>query len=257
MNVDLAQLQPLIAGLLWPLGRIAGLMLTAPILGANSIPVRVRVGIALILTLALAPLAQAPAQLDPLSLPALVVVAQQVVTGAAIGFALRLAFEAVALGGDLIASTMGLGFSQVVDPQSGASTPLMGQFYLVIASLLFLAMNGHLALIALLADGMRGHALATLHIGPDGLWDLLGWTTHLFGGAIRVALPALIALLIVNAGFGAISRAAPSMNLFAVGFPITITLGFVVIWLSLRTLPDAFNALLDSVTPLMRHLAGG
>lgn len=256
MTFDLSQLQPLLAGLIWTLARISGLMLVAPVLGASAIPARVKVGVLLVLTLTLAPLTRTPAHIDPLGMFSLVVVTQQLVTGAAIGFVLRLAFEAVSLGGDLIASTMGLGFAQVVDPQNGASTPLMGQFYLVLTTLLFLAMNGHLALIELLADGLRGHSLAQTHVTDAGLWHVAEWALHLFAGALRVALPALVALLIVNAGFGAISRAAPSMNLFAVGFPITLSLGFVVIWMSLPTLSDALTALLDAAMTLMRSLAG-
>nr|WP_277344490.1 flagellar biosynthetic protein FliR [Oleiagrimonas sp. C23AA] len=254
--MDISQLQQLIAAWLWPMARVTGLVLVAPVFGATAVPVRVRVGLVLVLTMVLAPLTRLPAHVDPLSLSSMLVVCQQVITGAAIGFVLRLAFEAVALGGTLIANTMGLSFAMVVDPQQGTQTSAMSQLYMVMATMLFLALNGHLALIQLLAQGMSGHNLAQLHIGQDDIWQLLTWALHLFNGAVRVALPALIALLIVNIGFGAISRAAPSMNLFAVGFPITLSLGLVVVWMSLRVLPGAFEALLDTASGLMRHLAG-
>lgn len=256
MSIDLAQLQQWVAMLLWPLARVTGLMLMAPVFGASTLPAQVKAGLMLILTLTLAPLAQVPQGVDPLSLHSLLVVTEQLLTGAAIGLVLRLAFEAISMAGQLIASTMGLGFSEVVDPVHGGQTSSTGQFYLILATLLFLTMNGHLALIELMADGMRGKALADTHIDYRDMWVVLGWTSHLFTGAIRVALPALVALMIVNVGFGAISRAAPSMNLFAVGFPITMSLGFIVIWMSLRMLPGAFQTLWEAAGPLMRHLAG-
>lgn len=253
--LDLAQWPSLVAAWLWPMARVSGLILTAPILGASSLPPRVRIGLVLVLTAVLAPLTQAPAHVDPLSLSSMLVVTQQFLTGMAIGFVLRLAFEAVSLGGALIASAMGLGYAMVIDPQQGGQSSTLSQLYMALATLLFLAMNGHLALIELLAQGLHGHALRSAHIRDEDLWHVLVWTAHLFNGAVQVALPALIALLVVNLGFGAISRAAPSMNLFAVGFPITLSLGLIVIWLALRVLPDAFGTLLDSAVALMRQLA--
>ncbi|HET7266968.1 MAG TPA: flagellar biosynthetic protein FliR [Oleiagrimonas sp.] len=256
MNFDLAQLQLLIAALLWPLARVSGLMLTAPVLGARTIPVRVRAGLALVLALVLMPLAPLPGKVDPLSVAALVTVMQQLVVGAAIGFALKLAFEALSMGGELVASTMGLGFAQVVDPQQGHSAPTLGQFYLLLATLIFLAMNGHLQLIALLATGMHGASWQAAMPSGDTLWSLLAFASHLFAGAVLVALPAKASLLVVNLGFGAISRAAPSMNLFSIGFPISICLGFVAVWLGLRALPGAFDALQRAAFELARAISG-
>lgn len=254
MNFDIGQLQALIASLMWPLARVSGLLLTAPVLGANSIPPRVKIGLALLLALVLVPLAPS-GHVDPLSITSLVTVMQQLVVGAAMGFALKLAFEALSFAGDLVASTMGLGFAQVVDPQQGHSAPAIGQFYVLLATLIFLALNGHLQLIALLATGMQ-HASWQAVMPGGNLWQLLTFASHLFAGAVLVALPALASLLVVNFGFGAISRAAPSMNLFSIGFPITICLGFVVVWLSLRTLPGAFDALQRAAFVVVRAIAG-
>lgn len=251
----MAQLQAWIAALMWPLARVSGLLLTAPVLGANSIPPRVKIGLALVLALILIPLAPSPGHVDSLSITSLVTVMQQLVVGAAMGFALKLAFEALSFAGDLVASTMGLGFAQVVDPQQGHSAPAIGQFYVLLATLIFLALNGHLQLIALLATGMQ-HASWQAMMPGGNLWQLLTFATHLFSGAVLVALPALASLLVVNLGFGAISRAAPSMNLFSIGFPITICLGFVVVWLSLRTLPNAFDALQRAAFVVVRTIGG-
>lgn len=256
MTFAMSQLQVLVAALLWPLARVSGLMLTAPILGASVLPARVRVGVALALALALMPLAPVPGKLDPLSIAALITVMQQLVVGAAMGFALKLAFEALSFGGELVASTMGLGFAQVVDPQAGHNAPVLGQFYLLLATLIFLAMNGHLELISLLATGMQHASWQSAMPGGGALWNLLLFATHLFSGAVMVALPAMAALLVVNLGFGAISRAAPAMNLFSIGFPISICLGFIAVWLGLRTLPGAFDSLQHAAFALVRVLSG-
>jgi len=256
VNFELAQLQTLIAALLWPLARISGLMLTAPVLGARTIPVRVRVGIALVLTLVLMPLAPSPGKVDPLSLAALVTVMQQMVVGAAMGFALKLAFEALSMGGELVASSMGLSFAQTVDPQQGQSAATLGQFYLLLATLIFLAMDGHLQLIALLATGMQHGSWQAAMPSGNTLWSLVGFASHLFAGAVLVALPAMAALLVVNLGFGAISRAAPAMNLFSIGFPISICLGFIAVWLGLRALPGAFDSLQRAAFDLVRMISG-
>jgi flagellar biosynthetic protein FliR len=220
MNFEMAQLQALIAALLWPLARVSGLMLTAPVLGAQTIPVRLRVGLALMLALVLMPLAPLPGKVDPLSIAALVTVMQQLVVGAAIGFALKLAFEALSFGGELVASAMGLGFAEVMDPQQGHSAPALGQFYLLLATLIFLAMDGHLELISLLATGMQHGSWQAMAPGGGALWSLLAFASHLFAGAVLVALPALASLMEVNNGFGAVSLAEPANTLFAIGFPL-------------------------------------
>ena len=253
--IDLAQL-PLWAGrAMWVLARVAGLCLVAPVFGATAAPMQVRVAVVVLLTLVLLPLA--PGRVDPTSAAGVATLVSQVLVGAAIGFVLWLGFQAVAYGGQLVAQGMGLGFAESVDPASGGGSPALGQFYLLLVTLLFLAMDGHLRLIALLAESFRRLPPGAGNVTPAGLHAVALFGGELFLGAVRVALPALTALLVVNMGFAAISRAAPSMNLFAVGFPITLCLGFVALWLSLRSLPGAFGAIEDRAWALMRELAGG
>jgi flagellar biosynthetic protein FliR len=253
-TVDLAALEVWFGGLLWALGRVGGLCLIAPVLGASMIPARIRVGLVVMLTLVLAPLA--PAAIDPLSAAGVATMVSQILIGASVGFVLKLVFEAVAFGGELVGQGMSLGFAEIINPGGGGSTPVLSQFYTVLVTLLFLALNGHLRLIALLADSFHTLPPGPVALGPEGLHAVVLFGAHLFAGAVRVALPAVTALLVVNIGFAAISRAAPSMNLFAVGFPITVSLGFIALWLSLRSLPGAFQALQGDAWSLMRELMG-
>lgn len=254
MPIDLSQLEGWVGGALWALARISGLMLVAPVLGSALIPMRIRIGLTILLTVTLAPLA--PLDIRPLSAAGVAVLAQQVLVGAALGFILKLVFEAVSFGGQFVSQAMSLGFAETVNPGVGGSTPVVSQFYTMLVTLLFLVMNGHLQLISLLADSFRTLPVGGPGIGAEGLWGVLTFATHLFAGAVRVALPALTAVLVVNLGFGAISRSAPSMNLFAVGFPITICLGVLAVWLSLRALPGAFESLQVTAWTAMRQLIG-
>jgi flagellar biosynthesis protein FliR len=254
MPLDLGQLEGWVGSACWAMARISGLMLVAPIFSATTVPARIRLGITVLLTIVLAPLA--PLDIRPLSAAGVATLAQQILIGGALGFTLKLVFEAVSYAGQYVSQAMSLGFAEVVNPGAGGTTPVLSQFYMMMVTLLFLVMNGHLQLIDLLAESFRSLPVGQDGIGTNGLWGVLTFTTHLFSGAVRVALPALTALLVVNLGFGAISRSAPSMNLFAVGFPITICLGMVAVWLALRGLPSAWDSLTTDAWEAMRQLIG-
>lgn len=253
-TIDFAQLQVFLGGLLWAMGRVAGFVLVAPVFGSSVIPARIRVAISLMLTLILAPLA--PARIDPMSGIGVATTISQVLIGVSVAFVLKLVFEAVSFGGQMISQGMNLSFSEVVNPQGGGSTTVLSQYYMALAILIFVSMNGHLRLLGLLAESFRSLPPGGNLIDVAGLHAVVMFGSELFAGAVRVALPAITSLLVVNIGFAAISRAAPSMNLFAVGFPITITLGIVVLWLSLRSLPGALQALEDNAWSLMGQLIG-
>jgi len=254
--LDLSQLPAWLGGLFWAMGRVGGLFLMAPVFSSSVLSPRVRISLVLVLTLVLAPLA--PTTIDLLSAEGVATLVSQILIGAAVGFVLRLVFEAVSFGGGLVAQSMSLGFSEVANPQGGGSSVVvLSQFYLILVTLLFLVMNGHLQLISLLAESFHTLPPGSGAIGVNGLHAVASFGTQLFSGAVLVALPAMTSLLVVNIGFAAISRAAPSMNLFAVGFPITICLGFIALWLSLRSLPGAFDALQGNAWSLMHELIGG
>lgn len=251
MTLTFAMLAEWMQRLSWPLARIVGFMLVAPLFSAMTIPRRVRVGLALALAVLLAPVIEPPAG-SPFTLAGVAVMVREVMIGGLIGLMLRLVIEAVTFGGQVIGLSMGLGFGEVVDPISGARTPQLGQFYGLLATLLFIAMDGHLALIEALAV-----SFSMAPIGHDRLdvsiWrDLVLYAGVLFSGALRIALPAVTAILVVNLGFGVMSRAAPGMNLFAVGFPTALAIGFLVIWLSLGSVLPVFQGLFADA---MSHLA--
>ena len=249
------QLNAWLAELFWPFVRIGSCFMVAPAFGAQSVPARVRIVLAGAVALLVAPLVQIP-DITPLSAAGVVVTVQQVIIGAALGFSLQILFEAVSLGGELLANSMGLSLAFNLDPQNGASTPTVGQLYTVLVTLLFLVLNGHLALIRTLVAGFKTLPIGTTGLGAAGIWSVVNWGSQLFSGALAVALPGVTALLIANLAFGVVSRAAPTLNIIAVGLPLSLIFGLVVIIAGLPTLESSFIRLLAAALDFLRHLSG-
>jgi flagellar biosynthetic protein FliR len=260
ISVSSDQLMQWIGIYFWPFLRIGACLMVAPVFGARTVPPRARLVLAAALTILLAPLIKAPANVDLLSGASFTIVIQQMVIGMALGFATQLIFDAVGMGGQLLANSMGLSFAMNVDPLHGASTPVLGQFYTIIVTLTFLAMNGHLVLIESLLQSFTSLPVGATGLGGDGLWMLVNFGGTLFSGALMIALPGLAAMLIVNFGLGVMSRAAPSLNLFAVGFPAALALGLIIVLLGLPAMQSSFMKLSGSLwmfLTTMTNAAGG
>lgn len=239
----------------WPFFRVAGLVMVAPVFGARVVPARIKIALSVALSLLLGTVVSTPRSFD-LSFATGVVVVQEVLLGIALGFALQLLFEGLVLAGQTIAMTMGLGFATMVDPERGVSVPVLGQFLLMLGILVFLSMGGHLALIRLLADSFT---LAPIGepLTRQSLHTILGWGGFMFAAALRIALPAVTALVVVNLAFGVMSRAAPTLNLFAVGFPAALLAGFLVLLLGLGSFVSIFSGELAQMLRELSGLLGG
>ncbi|HUO81210.1 MAG TPA: flagellar biosynthetic protein FliR [Steroidobacteraceae bacterium] len=236
LTLDFTRLLAGLEGYGWAFLRVTGFMLLAPVFGAALVPRRVKLVLALALTLILAPLTPATAAIDPFSATALLTAAEQVLVGVAIAFVVQVVFDALSLAGQLVATTMGLGFATMIDPARGASTAVVSQFYLILGMLIFLALDGHIALISVLADSFRVLPPGPAALGPESFLALARWGGRIFEAGTMIALPAVVGLVLVNLALGIVSRAAPQLNLFAVGFPISMLLGFTMLMLSLPTL---------------------
>ena len=257
ISLTAGQIEAWMAAYLWPLIRIGACLMVAPIFGARFVPGRYKIILAGAITLLVAPLLPPVPDVSPFSGPGLVITAQQIIIGVAIGFVLQIVFDALAMGGQLLANTMGLSFAFNVDPLRGASAPVVGQFYTLIATLTFLALNGHIAIIEVLVDGFRDLPIGTSGLGTDGYWQIVQWGSQLFRGALMVSLPGLTALLIVNLAFGVVSRAAPSLNLFAIGFPVTLVGGLLIVLAGLPSMQEAFIQLMRESLSFAGNLMGG
>jgi flagellar biosynthesis protein FliR len=252
-----AQLEGWISQLYWPFIRIGACFMVAPAFGALFLPARMRLVLAGAVAYLVAPLIPQPTGIIAFSPAGIVITIQQVIIGVSLGFALQILFDAVSMGGQLLANSMGLSFAFNVDPMRGTGTPALGQLYALLVMLTFLALDGHLALIEMLVQGFRTLPVGETGLTNQGLWSVVAWGTQIFSGALAVALPGITALLVVNLAFGVMSRAAPSLNLFAVGFPISLVFGLVIIIVGLPALQSAFVELLGKAFMLLRALQGG
>jgi flagellar biosynthetic protein FliR len=252
--IELATLQHWLGLLFWPFVRIGACLMVAPVFGASYVPPRLRLILAGALTLAVAPLLPAITDVPLLSAAGALVTMQQLLIGAALGFALQMVFDALALGGQLLANGMGLGFAFNLDPLRGVTTPALGQLYVVLGTLTFLALDGHLALISTLVDSFKGLPIGESGLDPARLRGLADWGSMLFNGALRIALPGVTALLVINLAFGVMSRAAPALNLFAVGLPVTLVFGLSIVMFGMPAIGTAFTSLLNEAFSFMRSL---
>jgi flagellar biosynthetic protein FliR len=240
-----AQLNTWLGAYLWPMVRIGAMLLAIPLFSSRQVPARFRLVLVVAITLLLAPTLPPQPQADVLSHTGFIIMLQQVLIGVLMGFILQMVFAALIFGGQVIAYSMGLGFASMVDPANGVQVPVVAQFYLILATLLFLIFNGHLLSIELIADSFATMPVAVDGITRNGLLEVVAWGSRLFTGGLLIALPIVGAMLMVNMGMGVVMRAAPQLNIFSIGFPITMLLGFALIWVTLPNVFSVFNGILD------------
>lgn len=249
-----AQIGGWVGQFLLPLFRIASLLMVMPVIGTQLVPTRVRLYLALAICLVLAPNLPPMPQFDSVSLQSMLLIGEQVLIGVMFGFVLQLYFQLFSVAGQIIAIQMGLGFASMVDPANGVSVPVLGQFLLMLVTLLFLAMNGHLVVFEVLAE-----SFVTLPVGQgllvDHYWELAGKLGWVLAAGLLLALPVVIALLVVNLAFGVMTRAAPQLNIFSIGFPLTLVLGLFIFWLGIADFLAHFQALTSDALQLLRELA--
>lgn len=254
LNIDAADLSAWVGRLWWPVLRIGGFVAVAPIASESTVPARVKIVLTLGLAFLIAPLAQAPAALSIFSAAGLLAAVQEMLIGVAIGMVVQLAFESLTLAGQTISMTMGLGFATLVDPQRGATTAVLGQMFMVIATLTYLAINGHLILLGALANSFQTLPIGTPHVDRDFLWSVASWGASVFETGLLIALPSVVALVIVNLALGVVTRAAPTLNLFSVGFPITVLAGIFVLIFGLDGVMSGILNLIHSALAAVAEL---
>lgn len=255
ISVTTAQLNAWLAAFAWPLARILALVASAPVIGNPSVPASVKIGLGLLITVLVAPLVPSPPGIDPASASGLLILAQQVLIGLAMGFAMHVVFHAAQLAGELIGLQMGLGFATLYDASVPGFIPIIGQYLGLVVSLAFLAVDGHLLLVSALVESFQVLPLTPLS-APSGLRALVEWGGSIFSYSLALSLPLLAALLITNLALGALTRAAPQLNIFAVGFPLTILVGILVLALSLPYFAPALERLfMDGLAAMLRLAA--
>jgi flagellar biosynthetic protein FliR len=246
LTLNAADLSLWVGRLWWPILRVGGFVLVAPIASEHTIPRLVKIVLTLSLAYSMAPVAQVPPALSILSGAGLFAAVQELLIGVAIGMVVQLAFEALTFAGQTVSLTMGLGFATLVDPQRGANTAVLGQMFMIFGMLTYLSINGHLVLLGVLAESFRMLPIGAALIDKNFLMSVVLWGARVFESGLLIALPAVIALVIVNLALGVVTRAAPQLNLFGVGFVIILLCGFFVLLAGLDGIMAGISNLIDS-----------
>lgn len=245
ISVTSAQLDAWLAAFMFPMARIFGLMASAPIYNNAALPTRTRLIVGLAITMALVPILPPMPAIPGGSWLGLALLAKETLIGVMMGFTLRIAFVTVDVAGELIGLQMGLSFAVVYDPQNAGQTPVLTEFVGLLTSLIFLALGGHLMILSGLVESFRLLPVSPELMSSAGIAAMLRWAGVIFASGLLLSLPLVAALLIANIALGVLSRIAPSLNLFAVGFPVTMVVGYAVLMFSLPYLGAALTSIFD------------
>ena len=249
-----AQLDGWIVMIVWPLARILALIASAPITGNQQFPISAKIGLAVMLTVLVAPVLPEASVMDPASGAALLLLIREVLIGLAMGLAMRVVFAGVSMAGDIIGLQMGLGFAQFYDPLNHTQVPVTGQFLGLIATLVFLSVNGHLMMIATLVESFQT-APADSPVLANNALLLAQWGGTIMRAALLLSLPLIAVLLITNIALGVLSRAAAQLNLFAIGFPVTLGIGFIALLITLPAMVPVLEKLFHEGLQTMQRVA--
>ncbi len=257
MSFSTEQLMALLNAFMLPFVRISAFFMAAPFFGANTVPVRLRIILAVAVTIVLQPLIKTTGNLDVFSGIGLLHVVQQLLVGVALGSIFHFVMTAITLAGHNVATTMGLGFAASADPQNGAEITVVGQIYIVLATLYFLSVDAHLRLLSIIANSLQTIPLQEFTLDARFFQAIVGFSAQIFVFGTLLVLPVIVGLLLVNLAFAVMTRAAPQLNIFSLGLPVTIISGFLLMWMSLPVLAPLFGSFLDITLTFMSELGGG
>ncbi|PLK47593.1 flagellar biosynthetic protein FliR [Uliginosibacterium sp. TH139] len=245
LTITAAQLDALLLAWMYPLARVLGMVSAAPIFNSRATPLRIRLAIGVVLTVAIAPMLPAPPAMAPGSWAGIALFVQQILIGSAMGITMRIVMAALDIAGEIIGLQMGLSFATFFDPDTSAQTAVLGEFLGLLAILVFLALNGHLLLVDVLIRSFELAPIGGVKLTDKPWLGLLRVVTLAFSSGLLLALPIIAALLITNISLAVLTRAAPQLNIFAIGFPVTSTVGLIVMIVSLEALAPAMQLVFE------------
>lgn len=256
LEISIPELVEIMNGFMWPFFRISSFFMAVPLIGTRLVPVRIRLALALAVTLVVVPLLPPMPVIEGLSPAMVMIIVQQMVIGFVLGFMVQVLFQLFILVGQVISNQMGLGFASISDPVNGVSVVALSQLYLMIVMMLFLAFNGHQVLIEVIATSFHVMPVGAT-LSRDVFWEVASSGSWMFAGALLMALPAVIALLIVNFAFGIMTKAAPQLNVFAIGFPFTMLFGLFIVWVSLAGFLGQYQRIASQALGEVSRILGG
>ena len=257
-SVTSAQLTAWLVAFLWPFVRMLALVSTAPVLGESTVPRQVKVGFAALFSILLSPTLGPMPDVPVVSAGGVWIIIQQVLIGAAMGFTMKLVFTAVLAAGEYIGLQMGLSFASFFDPMNGGATMVVARFLNMLAMLIFIAVDGHLMMIAALAESFQALPISDAPLNADGWLVIATGGAQIFASGLMLALPLVTALLTLNLAMGILNRASPQFSIFAVGFPLTLLAGIGMLQLLMphlgAMLTPRFDAGIEAMVRLVQRL---
>lgn len=243
-----------LADLMLPFMRISGMFAAMVGISAKTIPPPIRALLTLFLTLVIMPVIPPVPVSEVFSFGTFVLIIQQLIIGLAIGFISMMVLNTFVLAGQVVAMQTGLGFASIVDPVNGINVPAVGQFYLILATLLFWSLDGHLAMIRMIVMSFDAFPVGEAWFQPQQFREIAHWAGWMFVAAVTLSLAPIVSLLIVNLAFGVMTKAAPQLNIFSIGFSIAQIMGLVIIWLTLGNFSQHFELQWGRAQQLMCNL---
>ena len=251
---DVTDVSHWVSRYVFPFARISGLLMVMPLIGTRMISQRIRIFLAVAITLVVVPVLPPMPKVEALSLASFIIVMQQLLIGIALGFIVEMLTQVYVIAGQLIAMQTGLGIATTVDPSQGASVVVVSQWFLFLVSLVFVSLNGHLVLIEILVDSFFTFPVSMEGFSANDFGLMIRWSGWMFAAALVIALPAIAALLVVNLAFGVMTRAAPQLNIFALGFPVTMVVGLFIMWLNISEMAVGFQVHMDTLFEFLKKL---
>ncbi|QJR81865.1 flagellar type III secretion system protein FliR [Alteromonas pelagimontana] len=254
MDVELNSIIQFLADMMLPFMRISGMFATMIGISAQSIPPSVRALLAVFLTLVIVPVVPPVPVTDLVNVGTFVLVIQQLIIGIAIGFVSMMVLNSFVIAGQIVAMQTGLGFASIVDPVNGINVAAVGQFYLILATLLFWTLDGHLSMIQMIVISFDAFPIGDGWWTPEQFREIAHWGSWMFVSAITLSLAPIVSLLIVNLAFGVMTKAAPQLNIFSIGFSIAQIMGLIVIWITMDNFTAHFNTQWERAQQFMCEL---
>lgn len=253
MEISVNDLYNLLANFFWIFARVSGVFLAMPIIGTKLVPVRIRLLLALSISVFLLNILELNTSILPFSIESIIVTVYQFIIGIAIGFCLQMFIQAFILLGELIAMQSGLGFAVLNDPSTNSSVPMVSQLFLMMVTFFFFIFDGHIAVIKLMKDSFYLMPIGNVGLDPGFYKEIVLYAKVMFATSLQIALPVVTSLMMLQITIGVMTKAAPQVNVFTVGFPVTMIVGIVIVYLNIDAILPHFIKLFDESVLFIRR----
>ena len=255
MNASLIEILDKFLVVIWPMLRLSAFLAFTSIFSARAVNMRIRISLAFAMSFFVTQYIEIP-KIDPVTADGLMEIFRQILIGFTMGLVFQVASAALVVAGQAISGSMGLSMANMVDPNMG-SVPVLSQFFNIMGTLIFLGMGGHLIVFGLVIESFKLLPIGQPFFSQDMLGKMINWSSMMFLGALLIALPVMMTLLFINIGLGFVARAAPSLNIFTVGFPALILTGFIVMIFSMTSNVARIDWVWTQAFMMLRSYLGG